>query len=236
MAAIVKFKNLFKSQKATAHSYKQRNFLNTLPPEKLSEILLFLEADKLNKLVPDSAGKRILFFDDQQHSFVKRKILSKSSQGVVNYVYHGETVSEQMPGHYTVMGDINRLCLVERQFDIIVCPFALGKDHINFEIIDNLNKSLKNGGRFIMSLRHPHLENILYNQNPSENRVLENSLSRYFKLLKEQFLYLENLEEAAIDHTVKPFFNQGDINCIHEYKGIPMVLFLRAVKFVRSNE
>jgi hypothetical protein len=85
-------------------------------------------------------------------------------------------------------------------------------------------------------VRHPGLEKILFNQNPSVNSPVmpENSVSQYFNWLKENHLFTEEMSEGRVDNTLKPFFDiEGGIEHFQDYKNTPMTLLFRAVKFER---
>lgn len=236
MAPILKFKKIFAGARPTFQCYKQKNFLNTMAGEKLAEILIFLEGDQAASLLPEMNGKRVLFFDDQRHAYLLKKVMAREPGFFTRLVYRGEPVLTQRSQTFTVMGDLTHLCFSTNQFDVVVCPFELGDDYIGASLVQKLAGLIKNGGRLILSLRHPQLEHILFNQNPAENRMLDNSVANYFDLLKKNFLYTEELVEARVDHTVKPFFTMdGVFDCYHEFKGTPLTLLVRAVKFVRGD-
>lgn len=237
MAKILAFKNFFKSNKEPVHGFKYRHFLNALPQGKLKEILLFSEGDHLFSLLPEFSGKKILFLNDQNHKFIFKKILAREPKYMMNYVYAGKPLQLQNPGYCTIIGDLERLALKNRHFDCVICPFALDTDRINEKIFKCVSNILNNGGRLIMSLRHPQLEHIIFNQNPGVTGSPENSIAKYFNLLRENFLFTEEIKEGHVDMSLKPFFTlDGEYDHYHEYKNTPMTLFIRAVKFVRTQK
>lgn len=235
MAKILALKRFFKASKEELPAYKQFHFLNKLPAEKIREIVLFSESEKLLNLMPELGGKKVLFFNDQHHRFALRKIAALEVASLLNYIFAGEPEQTQTSGMGTVYGNVDRLPFRHMHFDVIVCPFALLKNNITQEMIAALSRCLKNGGRMVISLTHPQLEHLLYNQNPAQNASLDNSLSKYFKMFKTSHLFTEEIEESSVDAALKPFFTvEGEQDHYHEYKGTPLTLQMRLVKFVKT--
>ncbi len=234
MAAILKFKRMFRHQKERKPSFRQHHFLNMLPADKIKEIQLFSECDHIEKVLPGLSGKKTLFFHDAKHKYVYRKILNRNPDYFVNYHY-GETLpKEQDKGCFTVLGNLNRLSVKQRFFDLVVCPFALNSLDVNADLIKRVCSLLKNGGRIILSLRHPQLEHILYNQNPAETFSSDNTISKYFNILKNNSVYTEDMLEGRVDLSLKPFFTEeGEFDYYSEYKNTPITLLIKAVKWAK---
>lgn len=235
MAAILKFKNLFKAPKEHHAPYKYRHFLNSLEPSKQDEILIFSEADHLIPLLPDFKNKKILFLNDQRHSFLFKKLIAREPNHFVNYIYAGDTLQLQSPDYFSLMGDLDKFSFRSQLFDLIICPLSLKTSELNDKLLQRLCQLLTNGGRLIFSVRHPHFDHLLFNQNPAETGSLETSISNYYKLLRKNQLYLEEMSEGVVNLALKPFFTlEGEYDHYHEYKGTPLTFLVKAVKFVRG--
>lgn len=234
MGGIVKLKNFFRN-KDKPQSYKREHFLNRLPQHKIEEILLFSEGDNLGALWPSFERRKILFLNDQKHKYVFNKILSAEPAYLVNYVYAGPEVNEQKSGYSTVMGDLENLSLRKNHFDLAICPMALEDFGTIETFVKKTASILDNGSRLVISIRHPQLDNILFNQNPASTQVTEGQVSRYFALFKEAGLYTEDLREGVVDLALKPFFTDSEHDYYHEYKNTPISLLFRTVKFVRKT-
>ena len=232
MAKIISLKKFFR-QKEKPASFKRQHFLNQLPTHRLEEILLFSEGDHLSGVWPSFVNKKVLFFNDQKHKYIFKKILAAEPGYLVNYVYRGD-VGEQQTEYHTVLGDMDKLALRRHHFDIVICPFVL-EDNAFVESFTCLAAELvENGSRVIMSVKHPALENIIFNQNPATAQVMEGAVSRYYSLLKENNLYTEELKEGGVDLALKAFFTDSEYDYYHEYKNTPISLLFRTVKFMRK--
>ena len=236
MAAILNIKNLFKNSKESHGPFKHHHYLNTLSAEKIDEIILFSESDRLCEALPDFQNKRVLFLNDERHKFVFKKIVAREPDYFINLITAESAAREQGLGYLTVFGDLKNLPFKHESFDIIVCPLALSGQGASAERIKNLSHLLKNGGRLIVSTRHPQLEYLLCNQNPSQTAPTENSATKYFRLLRENHLFTEDLVEGLVDLSLKPFFSvEGEYDYYHDYKGTPISLIFKAVKYVRGK-
>lgn len=225
---------LLKTKKRPLQSYKGYHYLNSLPPKKIEELLLFSEGDHFCDLLPASLHKKTLFLNDQCHKFLFKKILAREPTFFVNFVCGEVGVEDHAPGYFTIQGDMHDFPLKKDFFDCVICPFVLQTDKGTKQWIQKLSRLLKNGGRLIFSVRHPGLEKVLFNQNPSLNTVPENSVSQYFDWLKDNHLFTEEMSEGCVDNTLKPFFDvEGESEHFEEYKNTPMTLMFRAVKFER---
>lgn len=224
---------LVKNKKQQLKSYKSHHYLNSLPLAKIEELLLFSESDHFCNLIPSSLQKKTLFLNDQRHKFLFKKVLANEPRFFMNLVY-GADVQDHGPSHFTVQGDLQNLPLKKDFFDCVMCPFVLQTEKVATRWIQALSLLLKNGGRLIFSVRHPGLEKILFNQNPSASKIPENSVSQYFNWLKENHLFMEEMSEGCVDNTLKPFFDvEGGMEYFQEYQSTPMTLLFRAVKFER---
>ena len=229
--------NPFKSQSKQSNvaPFKQHHFINTLPVKQLAEILTFSEGDHLCELMPEAfGGKRVLYFNDQRHKFVFKKLLAREPDYLLNYGYQGPELTNQSPGYVSIYADMNRMPIKAEKFDVVICPFALEAEQFSPELLATIKRVLKNGGRLILSLRHPGLEKLVFNQNPSVNGVPENSVSAFYKLLKKNSLYVDDMVEGKVDLNLKPFFTlDGVYDHYHEYKNMPLTLMFNCVKFER---
>ncbi|MBU0505289.1 MAG: methyltransferase domain-containing protein [bacterium] len=232
MAAILKFKNIFASQKDLVGSYRYHHFLNTLPQQKLNEIQLFSESDKMESLLPALYGKRVLFFYDGLHKYIFKKTLTKNPNYLLSYCYTSIKPKQQLEMPYFVMGDLDKMPLRSDFYDVVICPFALQSNLLTPGFIKKACSLLRNGGHLILSLRHPQLEHILFNQNPSETFLSDNSVSSYFGALQAGHVYAEKIIEGCVDNGLKPFFSfETEKDYFAEYKNTPITLLFRGVKY-----
>jgi SAM-dependent methyltransferase len=226
----------FFQRKSQSHGYKYRHFLNSLSQARLEEILLFSEAENLLRLIPDLKNKRTLFLNDQRHKVVLNKIRLQEPTFLLNCVVRDEQAPESSGNCLTILANADRLPVRNQHFDIIVCPYVLESNSVTGAFLDKIGRKLKNGGRIILSVRHPQLEQILYNQNPGESVSSDRLVSQYFSLLRENHLYPELLQEGIVDNMLKPFFTlAGEEEHFHEYKNTPLTLFFRAVRFLKAQ-
>ncbi|OVE81016.1 hypothetical protein BVY03_04990 [bacterium K02(2017)] len=233
--AILSLKKLFKPQKTEVKNYKNYHFINTLKKENLNQILLSSEAYHLTRLIPDIANKKVLLFNDPQHKMVLKTLMARKPSYLINYMYQGGVAETQNDNFYTATGDFKLLPFKQQYFDVIICPFVLNTPEIDNLQMSQLARLLKNGGRIIISFRHMQLEHMLYNQNPAQLGTLDSSFTQYFRKLKQNKLFIENVLEGCVDKPLKPFFSLDDeSDHYQEFKNTPLTLFFRAVKFIRN--
>ena len=188
MASIVRIKNFFKGRQKGS-SYKRLHYLNETPQHKLDEILLFSEGEHIFRLLPGLKNKKVLFLNDSQHKFIFNKLSSDHNNDfLLNYVYESQKdiLIQHREGSFTVCGDIETLGIRKNYFDVVICPFVLKSPEFIFDFFKRIHPYMKNGSRAVFSIKHPHVDNMLLNQNPSTNSVSDTQVSRYFNQLKEQ--------------------------------------------------
>lgn len=232
MSAGSKLKQLFKPSKAPSRSYKRVCFLTSLPKAHLEEILLFSESDALFPLLPSLKKRKTLWLNDQKHKYLFKKVLAQDPADLTNYVYSTQGVNTQNPSMFSVMGDVDRLCFKPNQFDLVIAPLSLISDRVDENQIKALSRVLKNGGRLVLAIRHPFLDQILFNQNPASQHVASVSMQSVFEALKKADCFFEEMSEGVVNRELKPFFTvDGELTPYHEFKTTPLTLAIRAVKY-----
>lgn len=235
MAAFDKLKRLIPFQSSSKNNtFKYTHYLNSMPLDKLQEILLFSEAEQMLPLIPSLQDKSSLFFNDSKHRYLFKRVLTKNPSHMINLVYSGQDLAHGV-GYFTLYAHIDRLPLRHLQFDTIVAPLSLNSEVCYDSQIQMLSRRLKNGGRLILTLRHPELEHMLFNQNPAYKGAPENSVSGYYQILKRNKLFIEDMKEGVVDTNLKPYFTlEGEYDHYHDYKNLPLTLAFKLVKFERS--
>lgn len=235
VARIFKFRNLFRARPAENLVTKHRNFINTMSEETRNEVLLFSEADAMISVMGDLQLKKTVFFNDQKHKFFFKKILAREPQNLLNYIHDGDDVELQTQGYYSMFGSLNKLAVASNSQDALIVPTTILKHPIDSRALQTLTAILKNGGRMVLSVVHPTLEYLLYNQNPSETGSPDNTISGYYSMFKSHNLYLEEMTEGCVNQALKPFFTvDGEFDYYHAYKGTPLVACFRLVKFIKK--
>ncbi len=214
-------------------SFRQFHFLNTLDPQSLTDLLQFSEQRFFADLSPDLLDKKGLFFSIVATRLLLERLLKKNPSHLVNYQLEPFTP----PRHAAVVslvGNFKPLALRPYFFDVLFAPFSSFHKKEFLSMMPQFANLLVNGGRAVFSFIHPALEYFLYNQNPSSPISSSNNLQNYFSSFKENNLYIEHLQEGVIDKELKPFFhNLGQSDTFDEYRGIPLVLFFRVVKYIK---
>lgn len=235
MARILSLKNFFQPAREKNLSYKHRHFLNALDPQRLDEVLLYAEASRLISALPRAQNKNVVVFNGLRHKTLLNKMQLLDYRHMISYCYRGE-INKQRGRFFSVLGDAETLSIRRNHHDVAVCPFVLEDLAFCEKFIRTLAGYLHNGARLVLSVRHPFLENIIYNQNPAEVRVCEGATSRYFQLLKENNFYTEDILESPVDMVLKPFFTDAEHDYYHEYKNSPLVLIFKAVKYEKTKK
>jgi len=236
-------KRFFKKQELEPiHAFKQFNYLNLLTPNDLTDLLQFIEKNRFLSLTPPIADKKTLLIAHPLNRHFVSKFLNLNPACLMVYQTEKNGGGElKISGNYSspyfqVNGSLKRLALKPSSFELAFVPMATC---FREEIIPHFSKiaqSIQNGGRLVLSVIHPLLEMLLYNQNPAETARTQSSLQNYLSALRENHLYLENLTEGVVDVDSKPYFvtSEGSGH-FEEFKGIPLVLFLRLVKFQKID-
>ncbi len=234
--AIQPLKKWFRSQKDVAPTYKHRHFLHTLMPEKVRELMIYSEAEPLSDLMPSLEKKRVLFLNDGEHKYFYKKLQAIDPTYLVNYVFGDQEIEKNELKSPTVIGDLDTLALSNLHFDVIVCPFSLLSHKVSADVISEISKKLKNGGRIVLSVRHPAFDQVYIKENPAEYAFPDTSVSNYFSVLKKNNLYTEEIAEGRVGPMVKPLFASKDGHDHYaDYFGLPLTYIMRAVKFVKKS-
>lgn len=233
MAGILKLKNIFNFQREEPPSYKHGHYLTRLASDKLGEMLTYSESDVMLSMLPEFGAKKVLLINDGCHKYLYKKIGTTEAAHVVNFCL-SEQGKNELANAFTIYGDLDRLPFKNLQFDLIICPFASMGHRYSPDLLAVFSKMLKNGGRMILSLKHPQFEHVLLNQNPAEVATTNNSVGAYFSLLKENNLFTEDLREGVVNQTLRPYFvGQDQTDFYHDYKGLPLTLIFKTVKFAK---
>lgn len=241
-SVVYNIKRLFKKPVTSEYvPFKQFNYLNQLSQKELSQLLHFVEQQKMVDLVSDLEGKKTLFvcypgtlhfcsrlLDDQTLFLLLYRARSKN-----NFYPPNEDLASLSID--CIKGSLKQLAIKSDYFNVAFAPLSTQTQTDFTPFFSEFSRILPNGGRLVISLIHPNLEFILYNQNPSSQSRVQNHIQDIIEALRANHLYLEQLHEGVVDQSVKPFFVTGDHSRPYEeFKGLPLVLFIRAVKFVKE--
>ena len=224
--------------------FKQFNYLNLLSHDELADLLQFSEEAKFVDLLPELSGKNVLQIGGVNGDSIARRVFQSSSRSILFYRQGSVSTATPPSSHFpknpekpihSVAGKLTPLAVSNESCDVVIAPLASRYRLDVTEVLPEFSRALNNGGRLVVSTIHPTLELFLYNQNPSQSVRATNNLELILGALRKNSLYLEEIREGAIDREAKPFFvKEGEEKFYEELKGIPLVLFLRAVKFVRN--
>lgn len=225
-------------------SFKQFNYLNLLSHEELSDLIQSSEEATFPDLLPELSGRNILQIGASTSGYIAQKVFQAPARSILFYRYGTGGVVPPPSTNYskspervihTVTGKLNPLSVSNESCDVVTAPLATRYRLDVTEFLPEFSRSLGNGGRLVLAAVHPTLELFLYNQNPSQSVRATNNLESIIGALRKNSLFLEDIREGVIGREVKPFFvKEGEEKFYEELKGIPVVLFLRAVKFVRN--
>lgn len=230
-------RRLFKKEPVKAiPPFKQFHYLNSLRPQSLVDLLQFSEQRHFMDLSPEPEGKKILFISYPPSKLLSEKLIALRPSQVLHYQVEPSPVSEA-PHLYVAKGNLKPLSVRPQSFDLVYLPVATQYKKDFLPHFSSISSALVNGGRVILSIIHPVLEILLTTQNPASTSRAQTSLKNYFIALKESQLYLEGITEGIIDKEMSPFFKEAssEIDYFEEFKGMPVVLFLKVVKFVKQS-
>lgn len=233
MAKLLNLRKFFHTEEN--FSFKHKHFLNQLSAAKQEEILLYSEGDHIAQILPKLKDKKILIFNDMRHNYLLKKTTQQEPGQVIHFIYKGEPPATQIEGLFSVVGDFKQMPLRKNYYDVVICPFVLEEFYLVISFIEKISPFLRNGARLILSVRHPQFENHLTNQNPTESRVAESLISKYFHVLQDNHFFTEDLLEGIVDLALKPFFSDTTREYYHEYKNTPISFFIKAVKFKKNK-
>lgn len=233
------------SRKANNDAYlpfKQANYLNQMQSNDLGALVQFSEMQTFMDMAPDIANKRVLFLSQRSTSHVLPKILALHPGHVIHYQL--DSLDPAMKKNVlAVKGGLRPLALKSETFEVILFPanHFIEKDMTIY--LEELSRVLCHGGRLLLSVVHPFLELLLYNQNPLSYKRGQSSLNKYFQACRDHQLYIENVHEGLVDNTMKPFFKTPvgartdhleGMTPYDEFRGIPLTLTFKAVKFSKK--
>lgn len=224
--------------------FKQFNHLNLLSHQDMTELLQFSERRILLGMSPSLSDKKVLVISQPSTDYLIQRIIDSNPESLINYQIDqnggGGSEKKWTNGdqifHYTIKGSLKPLAIRPGSFNFVIVPLATQYREELIPLFSQISKTLANSGRLVLSLIHPALEIFLYNQNPASSARARTSLQGYIKALRENDLYLEDLTEGVIDHETKPYFvTTNGTTHFEDFKGIPLVLMLRAVKFIKNE-
>lgn len=224
-------KRIFRRQDEPLYPFKQFNALNRLSPDELKEILLFSEREVFLRSGCGFADKKVFFLHENGTVPLAEKILAQKTT-LLHYQHSTQTVGISSASYFPVCGGLKPLAVASDVFDAAIVPAASRFDRDTSLLLPELVRGLKNGGRLSLTVIHPTLEIFLTNQNPASVSRARFGLEHYAAALRANQLFLESIHEGVIDKDLKPFFEEAqDFN---ELQGIPLVLYLRSVKFIKT--
>lgn len=225
--------------------FKQFNHLNLLSHQDITELLQSSERRILLGMSPSLSDKKVLVISQPSTDYLIQKIIDSNPERLINYQIDqnggGGSARKGTNGdqnfYYTIKGGLKPLAVRPGSFNFVIVPMATQYREEIIPFFSQISETLANNGRLVLSLVHPALEIFLYNQNPASSARARTSLQGYIKALKENDLYLEDLTEGVVDYETKPYFVTANGTAYFEdFKGIPLVLMLRAVKFVKGDQ
>lgn len=226
------------SKPAEIHSippFKQVNYLNTMDHRHLVDLILFVEQRHFGEIPIETKGLTVLFISSPETRFLLERVLATYPSRLINYQLTPHAMPEN-PLLYRVIGALRPMAIPSNRFDILFFP-ASAYFKIDFiPYIVQISNALVHGGRALLSFIHPSLELFLYNQNPASPARASNTFQGYFNALRENDLYIETVLEGVVDKETKPFFSgpQGS-SYFDEFRAIPLVLFMKVVKYMKPG-
>lgn len=240
-SVVYNIKRLFKKPVTSEYiPFKQFNYLNQLSQKELSQLLHFVEQQKMVDLVSDLEEKKTLFVCYPGTLHFCARLLDSKTRFLLLYRARSKNFSPPNEDLASlsidcIKGSLKNLAIKPDYFNVAFAPLSAQTQTDFTQFFSEFSRILPNGGRLVISLIHPHLEFILYNQNPSSQSRVQNHIQDVIEALRANHLYLEQLHEGVVDQSVRPFFVTGNNSKPYdEFKGLPLVLFLRAVKFVKE--
>ncbi len=216
-------------------SFRQTHFLNSMTDQQLSDLFQFVEQKHFLEVAPEIISKNILFLSHASSKLILERVAKMAPQQIINYQLE-PFIPPKSGRLFSVNGNLRSLAVRSSFFDTVFMPVAscFRKDFM--PSMAAISKTLANGGRAVFSFIHPTVELLLTNQNPSSPVRTSNSLQNYFNVLRENNFYLETLTEGVVDKETRPFFlGPAGEGSFDEYRGIPLVLFLRVVKYMKNS-
>lgn len=229
------FAKIFSRAPTEIPPFKHAHYLNLLSPPELSPLLGFMEQNLLLDDLINIEGKKILLLGNSQANYLTEKIMEKKPAWLALYLPDSRIpLPCQEPNFIGIRGNLKPLALASGSFDAIIAPWAAFSQNDPLPLLPEFCRVLAAGGKLLLTVAHPTLEILLNNQNPESQGISKNNMESYFSSLRTQNLYLEWIRESLVDKQVRSFFiSQEGTDYSDEFSGIPLVLLLRSVKYVR---
>lgn len=228
-------KKLFKKPaNDEALPFRQFNYLNLMAEQDLIELLQFSERNQIMELSTEIRDQRVLSFSNRWTSYLSPNLATHDPALLIDYVID-QSPAPQRSAVLRMQGGLASLALGSSLFDLVFYPMA-SRFHFDFsEYFGEVSRVLANNGRVIFSFAHPQLAYLLHNQNPAAQQKAQVSLEKYIQGMRENNLYLETLREVCVNKQTRPFFvGSGPHDPYEDFEGTPLVLFLRAVKYIKK--
>ena len=221
------------SEEKTFSPFRSVHFLNSLSHSNLSEILLACQQQHFLSLVPELSEKKTLLISSPGTRIILERVLKKNPFRLFNYQLTPFTPVMD-PRLITVTGSYQSPALKPSVFNLALLPCA-GMFQSDFiSSISGITASLANQGRLVLAMIHPMLSYILTNQNSASNQRSQHTLQGVFSKLRDLDLYIESIGEGTVDRDLRSYFvDSVGHGHFDDYQGLPLVLLIRAVKFVR---
>ncbi len=214
-------------------SFRSAHFLNSLPQQNISEILHLSQKENFSTLLPDISDKKSLLISSTGLLPLVDDLLKCDPFRLINYqITPAEPVKNLKV--INISGNLQTPALKPNAFDILLLP-AAGLYQTDFiKVLNPISKTLVNQGKILIGLAHPMLLYLLTNQNPHSLERSQSSLQNIFSQLREMNFYIEALSEGYLESSMRPLFvdHLGQSH-FEEYHGLPLLLLISAVKFVR---
>lgn len=229
---------IFKKQEInTSPSFRHFHYLNQIPESEISEMVGSVEDRNFTDLLPGLENKNILLLSCRFSLKIRENILNQNPKKLVelNYTQTKEGVPDMaLDNYFFVHANLKHIPLKPASYDEVLWPASFLQRDFRPQIPE-VASLLAPGQHLTFSVLHPFLEILLTTQSPASSSKAQSSLEGYFQAFKEQGLFLENLIEGVVDRETKSFFVvEGEPKFYDEYRGIPLVLFLRMVKINRT--
>ncbi|MBX7147588.1 methyltransferase domain-containing protein [bacterium] len=212
------------------------NFWHTLSGSDLADLMRVAESGRFLELLPPLENKTNFYITESESPYLFQKISETQKQTLLELRHAGKSKtgafnlvqSKTLPHSYAaVEADPMALPFKSETADVLLAPLANTIYRLE-TLLSEWARVLKNEGRGVVSLMHPALHFSLKNPN------IPYTFESLWALLRQHNFYVEQMIETVVDKNTRPFFVSSNAdNLYDEYRGHPLVLTLKLVKYRR---
>lgn len=200
-----------------------------LDEKESKKLLEVAERIQLASLLPDLAGKRVLYLTPLAPAY--NKVLANKNAGKTILCDVARTELKQHEGENWLRGTIDSLPFKDASFNFAFYPSALTWRSDLSSLIPELSRCLADGSRMVFSCVHPFFE---YMSTPKLG--YQRSIENIYRVMKKSGMFVEELKEGTLEEALKYVrFSPERLKELKSYRKLPLILAFRGLRIKKRR-